>query len=193
MLYKLTTKDIREDNDNIDVIPEFAKLSSRELKYIALVYDFDTPLGQLKLEDRKERACELAGYKRESPSRMDKTARKIMGANGGLKTANAAIPVYNSLQRDLNKEALIAFDNNLSDWITKLSEKKTGYEKGDWDTNAKLTEKYTKMLEDRKKILEIIGNRVDFDTPTLGVIEDKEDQEELSALDKRNQLKIDGK
>ena len=192
MLYKLTTKDIREDNDNIDVIPEFAKLSSRELKYIALVYDFDTPLGQLKLEDRKERACELSGYKRESPSRMDKTARKIMGANGGLPTVNKAIPVYNSLQRDLNKEALIAFDNNLSDWIIKISESKKEYDKYDWATNAKLTKEYKNMLEDRKVILEIIGNRVDFDSPTLGVVEDKEGEEELSALDKRNQLKIDG-
>jgi len=191
MLYKLTTKDVREDNDNIDCIPEFEPLSSREFKYIALVYDYDTPLRNLKLEDRKERGCELSGYKRESPKRMDKSARKIMGANGGLKHVEKAIPVYKSLQRDIDREALMAYDNQLQQFIDKAAEPKS--EDNDWKLAITINKELPKMLQMRADIKGRLDLRVDFESATLGVEEEKEEGvEELSALDRRNQAKIDG-
>ena len=118
MLYKITDKDIREDNDNIDATPAFVPLKSKQLKYIFLVYDFDTPLKQLSLKDRKEQAAENAGYKRENAKRMDKNARDLM--NSKIKAVEAAIPVFKGQLVDLDREALETFDINLRNYMAQM-------------------------------------------------------------------------
>jgi len=185
MLYRLTQKDVREDNDNIDIVPEFADLSSRELKFICLVYDYETPLWQLNLEDRTEKAAEMAGYKRESAKRMDKDARAVMG--GKIKRVEAAIPVFRSMQRDIDRETLMAFDSQIEQFIAKTSEKKV--ENKDWDVAMKILKELPKLLAMRKEIKDMLTLRVDLD-PTLGVEKNTED-DDLSTLDKYNARRIE--
>ena len=147
MIFRLTQKDIREDNDNIDIVPEFAKCTSRELKYISLVYDYDTPLFQLLPDDRKEQAAEMAGYQRESAKRMDKSARIVM--NGERASVQAAVPVFKGMQRDLDKETLMAFDRQIQQFINKTGEDKK--DNKDWDTSIKILKELSMFLLQTKK------------------------------------------
>lgn len=176
MLFKVTDRDIREDNDGIDAIPAFRPLTSKQLKYIFLTYDFDTPLKQLSLQDRKEQAAEMAGYSREDAKRMGKTARSLM--SGKVKAVEEAIPVFKSLLRDLDREALEAYDTNLENYMAQMKIKPTTKE--EWDINTKVTAQYEKLLIGRKRILENLNLRADF------MEDQKEDVDEgtLSTLDK---------
>lgn len=182
MLFKLSKADIREDNPNIDSIVAFQDLTSRELKYIFLVYDFDSPLRQLTLKDRKEQACENAGYRRENAKRMDKDARNVM--NGKIKRVEKAIPVFKSMLRDLDMEALAAFDTNLENYIAQIKIKPTSKE--EWDINTKVTAQYEKLLSARKRIIDNLNLRADY------VEEEEVFDEELSTLDRYNEKKING-
>ena len=182
MLYKITQNDIREDNDSIDATPEFVELNSRELKYIFLVYDFDSPLRQLSLKDRKEQAAENAGYKRENAKRLDRNARELI--SGKVKKVMNAIPALKKQLRDLDREALEAYDTNLEDYIKKIKEPKE--KKEDWDLNLKIIAQYEKLLIGRKRIIENLNLRADY-------VEEEETAEEteLSTLDKINAALID--
>jgi hypothetical protein len=174
MLFKITERDIREDNDNIDAIPAFRPLTSKQLKYIFLVYDFDTPLKQLSLMDRKEQAAENAGYKRENAKRMAKNAREMM--NGKVKTVEAAIPVFKSMLRDIDREALEAYDTNLENYMEQMRKKPTSKE--EWDINTKVTAQYEKLIIGRKRIVDNLNLRADFTE------EEEVDDGGLSTLDK---------
>jgi hypothetical protein len=176
MLFKVTDRDIREDNDGIDAIPAFRGLNSKQLKYIFLTYDFDTPLKQLSLQERKEQAAENAGYSRENAKRMNKNARDLM--NGKVKSVEAAIPVFKSMLRDLDREALEAYDTNLENYMAQMKIKPSTKE--EWDINTKVTAQYEKLLIGRKRILENLNLRADF----MENEKEEVDEGELSTLDK---------
>ena len=183
MLYKIDRGDIRESNDNIDSTPAFVSLTSRELKYIFLVYDFESPLRQLSLKDRQEQSAENAGYKRENAKRLDANARKLIG--GKIKKVQDAIPVFKGQLHDLDREALEVFDTNLKHYMAQMKLKPESKE--DWDINIKVTDKYEKLLISRKRIIENLNLRADY-------VEEEESVEEgeLSTLDKVNEKIING-
>jgi len=181
MLYKITEKDIREDNDNIDATPEFRDCNSRELKYLFLTYDFESPLRQLSIEDRKEQAAENAGYKRENVKRMDRNAREVMGEKEKyIRLAKAA---FKGQLVDLDREALEAFDINLRNYMDIMRIKPE--DKASWDVNIKVTGLYEKLLISRKRVIENLNLRADY-------MEEEESVEEteLSTLDKHNEKKF---
>ena len=182
MLFKISQKPIREDNDSIDAIKEFSVLSDREMKYICLVYDYETPFKQYGINDRKELACEAAGYKRESPKRLDKSARAIM--NGKIENVEIAIPVYKSLIRDLDRELLISYDLQVEQFIEKASQPKSS--DSDYKLAAMLNEKLIKMLALRDQIKEKLSLRAGFEEDEKDDVEDVP----LSTLDKINEAKI---
>lgn len=187
MLFKVTSRDIREDNDNIDAVPEFEVCTSRELKYVFLTHDYDTPLAQLALEERRARAAEMAGYHTEGGGkRLDKTGRKLL--NGGYPHVEAAIERFRQIRRDLDREVLESYDIQLEQFIRKAAEPKT--ENRDWDLAIKINEKLPKLLEQRKALLDLLNLRGDFKEEATNDVEEKL---QLSTIDQVNQEEIDGK
>ena len=181
MLFKISPEDIRKDNPNIDAIPAFRDLTNKELKFLFLVYDFDTPLKQLSLADRKEQAAENAGYTRENEKRLNKDGRSIIG--GKVKRVEAAVPVFKSMLRDIDREALEAYDTNLENYMTQMRIKPTTKE--EWDINTKITAQYEKLIIGRKRIIENLNLRADYMDG-----EESVEEQELSTLDKWNEKKI---
>ena len=180
MLFKITEADIRKDNPNIDAIPAFRDLTSKELKFLFLVYDFDTPLKQLSLNDRKEQAAENAGYARENEKRLHKDGRNIIA--GKIKRVEEAVPVFKGMLRDIDREALEAYDTNLENYMTQMRIKPSTKE--EWDINTKITAQYEKLIIGRKRIIENLNLRADY------MEEETVDEQELSTLDKWNEKKM---
>ena len=57
MLFRIMRdKDFFDSNPQAELIDEFSKLTSDEMKYIALVYDYDSPYKNLGKRERKEKA-----------------------------------------------------------------------------------------------------------------------------------------
>jgi hypothetical protein len=188
MLFKVTKKPVREDNPELLAIQEFDPLTDRELKWVFLVYDFKTAYRQLSLPDRKEQACEQIGYKRESVSRMDKSARNIMSVDlqkKHLPHIEPAIIAFKKMQRDIDREALETYDINLEHFMEQM--KKPKITKEDWDLSIKITDKYQKFLAGRKIVKDSLDLRGSFEE------EEKEQKETkvLSALDRRMRRKIE--
>ena len=188
MLFRVTQKPVREDNPELLAISEFMPCSDRELKWIFLVYDFKTPYRQLSLPDRKEQSCEQVGYKRESPKRMDKSARNIMLPKlqeKHLPHIAPAIAAFKAMQRDLDLEALEAYDINLEHYIEQMRKPKV--KKEDWDLNLKIVKEYQKLLIGRKQIKEQLDLRGNFEEEEEV---DPKDKKVLSALDIRIRKKL---
>ena len=189
MLFLVTKNDVRADNPELLAIQEFMPLSDRELKFIFLVYDFKTPYRQLSLPDRKEQSAEQVGYKRESPKRMDKSARNIMLPQlqeKNLPHIAPAIAAFKHMQRDLDREAMEAYDVNLEHFMVKLKEPKQNEK--DWILIAKLVPQYEKLLVGRKRIKEQLDLRGGFEEEDQ---DEKGEVKKLSALDRRIRKKIE--
>lgn len=186
MLFKVTKRDIREDNSNIDAIPEFEVCTSRELKYVFLVYDYDTPLYQLGMEERKMRAAEMAGYHVEGGGkRLDKTGRNLL--NGKYPHVEAAVKRFKQIRRDLDREVLESYDTQLEQFIQKAAEPKT--DNRDWDLALKINKELPKLLEQRRALLDLLNLRGEFKEEEENTAEDKL---QLSTLDQVNQDILDG-
>jgi hypothetical protein len=190
MLFLVTKKDVRVDNPELLSVPEFDPCTDRELKWIFLVYDFKTTYRQLSLSDRKEASAEnrYVGYKRESVSRMDKSARNIMSVDlqkKHLPHIEPAIIAFKKMQRDIDREALETYDINLEHFMEQM--KKPKITKEDWDLSIKITDKYQKFLAGRKIVKDSLDLRGSFEE------EEKEQKETkvLSALDRRMRSKIE--
>jgi hypothetical protein len=187
MLFKVTQKPVRDENPELLAVKEFEPLQDRELKWVFLVYDFKTPYRQLSLPDRKEQAAEQVGYKRESVKRMDKSARNIILPKlqeKNLPHIAPAIAAFKRMQRDLDLEAMQAYDQNLEHFIKKIREPKT--KKEDWDLIVKLVPQYEKLLVGRKRIKENLDLRGEFEEGE----DEKADKKVLSTLDKVMRDKI---
>lgn len=104
MLYKLRDGvDCFELNPELMAIPEFAKLTDRQFRVVALVADRRSPLRTLPERQRREKSCMIAGYGMEG-TRPDKNARTIIA--GGVPSIEAAIEKYREYQHDENQATL---------------------------------------------------------------------------------------
>ncbi len=175
MLFKVTSKDLFEENPSLNSVPEFIGKSERMLKYIMLVYDFESPYRKIPLEARKEKCVILAGYKYETDGkRLDKNARDIVSGNNT--TVNNLIKVFMELQHDPEKDMLATYDSIMVEWKELIAKKnKTEKEQA---LVIKIIDGFGKYAQKRKELLEVLGER--------GVEADKDLSRQMSTIDEMN-------
>lgn len=154
MLFKVNEKPLFEENPGLNSVPEFNGKSERMLRYVFLVYDYDSPYRKIPLEQRKNKCVILAGYKLESDGkRLDKNARDIVSGNNP--TTNQIIKAFMELQGNPEKEALAAYDAQIYEWKELMHKKnKTDKER---EHVFKVMKEMPTFLEKRRQMLEIIG------------------------------------
>ena len=189
MIYKVTQKDIREDNPSIDAIEAFAACTSRELKYVVLTYDYDSPFKELSFEDRANKAAREAGYHVEKGrDRLDKTGRKLLA--GGFPRVEEAIFAFKGIRRDLDRETLEAYDIQLEE-INQFLKKKKETDK-EWDITAKLMNYLPKLLAARKNVIDLLNLKPDYKEELIKQEDDAEEAPHvLTALERRNKIIIE--
>ena len=180
MLFKLE-KDVPvlESNPQFKLFEEFTSCTDRQLRYIALYCDYDTPLRNLPLKERREYAADMAGYRREKDGRLDKNARQETG--GGKETVVNAIKKYQSLQYDQEKELLQALSIQIDQVIELM--KKIDKKEDDWDLINKLSPKLPQMISQKKELEVLVGYRDKDQSEDL-------EGEPLSALDMFHEGKL---
>jgi hypothetical protein len=156
MLFKVTNKDFFEDNPSASSINNFIVCSSREMKYICLVYDYQSPYRNLKIEERKLKAVSESGFRMEKDGkRPDKYAREMM--NGKIDKVQFAIHEFMSMQKDEDRELAEAVTAQLEEIKTFLKRPKET--EGEWRIAIQMLEKMPKLLKDRKEIFDILDMR----------------------------------
>ena len=187
MIYKVTQEDIRDTNDTVDAIAEFAVCTSRELKYVFLTYDFDTPFRQLSFEDRRLKAAISAGYRMEKTRDYpDKTTRKLL--NTGYPKVEEAIKAFKGIRRDVDLETLDSYNTQLEQFIEYSKQPKESHK--DWEVAMKINKGIFELLKLRKEIIETLDLRADFKEELVGKVESAEAPKEISALSLRNERKL---
>jgi|SRR3990172_8443677 len=156
MLFKLEkNENVLDVNPQYKVFDEFASCTDRELRYLALCYDYDSPFRRLPYSVRHQEAADKSGYKREKDGRLDKNARTAF-ASGNEKLAKAKT-LYMKLQYDQEKDLLEALATQISQIIELM--KKQDKKDAEWDLVKKLTPELPKMISQKKELEIVIGYR----------------------------------
>lgn len=161
-------EDIRKTNSNVDAIPEFAGLSDTIVKYVVLMYDYDSPYSRPPEDQRRKIVCDSLDVKQYT--RWYSTSKiKI----------DKAIEAYKKLQYDTDHEMLISMKAQLEEWNTLLRKpKKTEKE------DAAVLKIFDKLIDYRDKVQkleEIVGYRSKPDSLASG--QRKSSIEEFSEID----------
>lgn len=182
MICKITSNNFWTDNPEFHAIPEFDKMNSKQMKYIALTYDYETPLRKLRIKERKDRAAQIAGFKREKSRAnvWEQGARDMI--NGKNKGVERAIEIYGSLQFNIERETLKAFDEQLSEYISIMNTKNKADDPKLLDQSIKITKELPKFIADRAELIKSLGLEANE------VEEDSKQTEGLSAIDRYNML-----
>ena len=188
MIYKVTDGDVFEDNPGLDSNEKFAKCTSRELKYIFLLYDFKSPYSKMSFNMRQEKAGIEAGFRKEKDGkRFDKNARQVISTTPTARV-KAAIAEFKAIQSASNKDlAILAAIDEQIEYIIGYLDNPTpaGESKSQPDRikkNIDIMQKLPQLLEVRKKIEVILE---------LAAAEEEGSTKEVSTLDEVNQEIID--
>ncbi len=150
MHFKISEKDIREDNNSIDSIPEFRPLEDMALKAIFLYYDYDSPFSQTYQKSRWDKIFKTLG-KEDGLTAMQKKYKKKW---------DAAVEMFNSLQVDVEKDMLVSYNDLLASWIELMKKKDKSDKENDFC--LKLTKEMQNIIRDKRELEKLIHKR---DTP----------------------------
>ncbi len=176
MILKISKKDIRKDNPWIDNVDGLKQCTSKELKYVGFCYDYQTPFRNMSFEDKRYKALESAGYSEDAPD----TKKVFKGSN---KRLERAIEVYESMQRDFDRELLMSYDNQLIEYMNFLKKK-------DKDTKERaqalnILKQMPTLIKYRKEIVDTLELR-GVDTKFTEKSEEEQEVHKISALDQYN-------
>jgi hypothetical protein len=108
MIFKITKEgDFFEDNPTAYLIDDFKKINSRDMKYISLVYDYDSMLCNMPIYERKLRALELLEYDTNKDGNWPKNVRDMIEGNSDKFVD--AVRAFRGLMSDTDKETLAAY------------------------------------------------------------------------------------
>lgn len=179
MLFKVTKGDFFEDNPETKSNDKFTGCTSREMKYICLVYDYGSPYRNIGLQERKIKALLESDFRMERDGkRPDKYARELM--NGKHPKVQDAIREFMGMQRDEDKELGDAINAQIKEMRDFLSNPKENEQQ--WNIAIKILEKMPKILKDRKEVFEVLEMREQLNEPTISNEDDQQPQSELELL-----------
>ena len=182
MLFRVDfDKPILETNPDMGIIPEFKDVPDRNLKYMCLVYDYESPYKNLPMKERKEKVAFRVGFKMEKGRKvLDKNARDIM--NGNNPRLEKAIKAFKELIYDSDRETYESIDqliSNIRDFI-KIPSKSAQ----EMDKKANMAQKLPSLSQTKKQLAQIL------EIQDKVVDEEEEVVEEISTLEMVNEGQI---
>lgn len=178
--FKLSDAPVFKDNPELLAIPEFSKLTDRQMRYVMLCDWYGSPLRLMKAEDRKHKAAILAGYKLEKDGkRLDINGRNVI--EGKVATIEQARKMMQEIQYDLEMDIKEALDMQIDEIVGFF--RMQGKNLQQLEKAVTMMTKLSTILETRKKILELLNFRAN------DIVEEaiEEEKQELSFLDELNE------
>jgi len=192
MLFKIEVGvDVFISNPELKAIPEFERLTDRQMRYVILSTDYSSPFRKMTVEDRNHQAAVTAGYKYEKDgTRLDMNARNLVEGKTG--SVQAAIKKYREIQHDDDYETLQSVSKLIAD--VRAFNNKKDKNVNELDKAVSMTTgKLDKLMATKKAIEDIIGARENLPTdPKENIVADNDlvDEGSLSLLDKENALEL---
>lgn len=154
MLFRVNADEpIRNTNENIDSVPEFLPCNDKTLKYVFLMYDYDSPYARQPHDMRKDLV--LAALQYVKPETIKSFFRR------NKDNIEAATRAFNKMQYNAEFEALISLKIQLDQWNDLLRKpEKTEKEQA---LVLKIADKLPDYMKRVKEIEEIVGYRERFE------------------------------
>lgn len=170
MIFTVTDKDFFKENPWAKGVKEFNSLSSMEMKYIALVYDIQSPLvrGRLPLNERKLKAIDIAGFEPTPKGRPSKQVSDLMEVR--TTEIAKAINKYKEIQFDEDLDTLEAYSDQLQEFKELL--RKKGKEDKELDRALKIMKEYPGLVDLKKTLAEKLSIKIEE-----SVVEELDDEE----------------
>lgn len=174
MIFKVEKgKDFFEINPEVKSLEKMPECTSRDLSWICLTFDYQTPLRNIPMDQRKEVAAKMVGFRVEKDTdRLDKNARNVI--NGKIPRVNEAVDEFMKIQYDEEQELLIGYKEQISQAID-LMKKKNKSEK-EWGLSDKAVKMLPTLLSAKKELEKQLGMREERG-------DSDSDNEPLSTLD----------
>lgn len=110
MLFKVKSgEDLRYTNDGIDSVLEFVPLCDDELRYIFLMWDYDSPYRNLPIKSREGIVLASMGYGDE---------KKVLGFFGRVRKDrfDLAVSAFKKMQFSPKHESLLSTRHQICEW-----------------------------------------------------------------------------
>lgn len=154
--------------DCVKLVPEIAPLmqSEEKLKYVILVYDYDSPFKQWPIDDRKRKAINRVWG--DAPPKNLETDKVL----------NVAIEAYKSLQYDTKRELIATYERKIQQIESKIE---------DEDNEKKLTE-YASTIDKFRKYVKALEHEVFDDKMQEGQIKGGQELYWLEKMQKKRDI-----
>lgn len=178
MLVKINQKDsVFKLNPELRSVPEFDCLTEKQMRVIALVFDYKSPFRQKTQTDRWKLAFLAAGYAPEETKDKVFSMRCREMMDGKHPKVNAAIKKYLSIQRDEDMELLNDLQTHLEN--IKSMMRKGREDPAELDKINKLVMSLPDLRETQRKIA--AAAHIDY---SFGEQEEDDAQKNMSTIDK---------
>lgn len=170
MIFKVVEgEDIRSTNNSIDSIGAFKGQKDNLLKFVFLMYDYDSPFRTIPVETRHTYVLPEIGIIKES------SITTFMSRNKAL--IKKVKDAFMKLQFDEDHETLISMRMTISNWNKLLRKDAEELSDKDQALVQKIFDKMPVYVERKNKLAELVGHKEP---------EDKEDEDEMSTLERVN-------
>lgn len=179
MLFRVEPKkSVRTLNPELESIEAFYKIPERNLEYIFLVYDYESPYRKLPLEQRKEKVAFMVGFKKEKGRNvLDKNARNIM--NGKNAPTQKALEAFRELIYDSDRDTYQSIEDLISNIRRELRTPSKGSQ--DMKHKAALAKDLPALSQTKKQLAQILEIKDDVEE------ESEDENEKMSTLEMMNE------
>lgn len=159
MRFIVSKESMFKDNPSLEMFPQFEKLRDREMKWIALVYDYDSPLAQMPLPIRQKKAGHMVGHSFDDKDNPTGKLKEML--DGADRDVIEAVKEYKKIQYDENKETLLAYNEQLDQFREFM--RRTNKKASELKFAQSLQKQMPDLLKAREEIAKIVGFRADDD------------------------------
>ena len=156
MRFKLSSENnIFTENPELKMTQFLSKVNNREMKWIVLVYDYESPLSQMPLPIRKIKAGKMTGWSFNDKNEPQGTLKTII--EGKSDKLNRAIIEFKGLQFDENQESLLAYNEQLKEY--RIFMKTKNKKPSELKLAMTIQKELPGLLRARDEIAKIVGLR----------------------------------
>ena len=176
--FKISDKKFFEDNPEAKVFPEFQNLTDEQMKYIALMYSYRSPIKNMEFEKKQKEAIRLAKFVPTPTGRPSKWESDVVEVRADY--IKIAMAKFKELQFDEDKEDFDAYCEQLEDFRLFLRIKN---KKGtDIDKALKIMKEMPYLTSLKSELAEKLKLRDEIDLSNQALDEVDEDTE-FSAIE----------
>lgn len=176
MIVKVSNKDVFKDNPWLETIDGLKQCTSKQIKYVALCYDYQSPFKNMSFENRREEALSAAGYKKDAPD-----TKKVYKQTN--KKLERAIEIYSNMQRDFELDLLRSYDSQLMQFVELFNKKDKDTRQ--YSNALRIMKELPALVKQRKEIIDSLNLRGVDEKFSFGkeLDDDGTSSKQLSALD----------